>query len=179
MALLAESLVDEWLNRQGFFTVRGLKHGVDEIDLLAVRPAGRTLEAWHVEVQASFRPMGYVSPLTSEFMPSFAKSRTSAKKRPPEVLKACAKAWVQKKFLSVAKQKARDTAWLGLEWKPLLVHAVIREEEELCIFQMAGVKLIALHQVLGQLKHVAGKLKGGAGTDLAEVIEYYNAYVAT
>ena len=40
MAALAESLVDEWLNRQGFFTVRGLKHGVDEIDLLGVRQSG-------------------------------------------------------------------------------------------------------------------------------------------
>ena len=37
MALLAESLVDEWLNRQGFFTIRGIKHGVGEIDLLGVR----------------------------------------------------------------------------------------------------------------------------------------------
>jgi len=35
--LLAESLVDEWLNRQGFFTIRGVKHGVGEIDLLAIR----------------------------------------------------------------------------------------------------------------------------------------------
>ena len=57
MAVLAESLVDEWLNRQGFFTVRGVKHGVEEIDLLGVRPAEKTLDAWHVEVQASFRPM--------------------------------------------------------------------------------------------------------------------------
>ena len=40
MAALAESLVGEWLNRQGFFTVRGLKHGVDEIDLLGIRPSG-------------------------------------------------------------------------------------------------------------------------------------------
>jgi hypothetical protein len=27
MALLAESLVDEWLNRNGYFTIRGVKHG--------------------------------------------------------------------------------------------------------------------------------------------------------
>jgi len=25
MALLAEELVEEWLNRQGFFTIRGLR----------------------------------------------------------------------------------------------------------------------------------------------------------
>ena len=54
MAALAESLVDEWLNRQRFFTVRGVKRGVDEIDLLAVRPSASGLEAWHVEVQPVF-----------------------------------------------------------------------------------------------------------------------------
>ena len=33
MALLAEELVEEWLNRQGYFTIRGIKFGVHEIDL--------------------------------------------------------------------------------------------------------------------------------------------------
>jgi hypothetical protein len=37
VALLAESLVEEWLNRMGFFTVRGIRRGVGEIDLLGVR----------------------------------------------------------------------------------------------------------------------------------------------
>ena len=48
MAFLAETLVDEWLNRQGYFTVRGLKDGVSEIDLLGVRPGPKGLEACHV-----------------------------------------------------------------------------------------------------------------------------------
>jgi len=38
MALLAESLVEEWLNRDGYFTIRGVKRGVGELDLLAVCP---------------------------------------------------------------------------------------------------------------------------------------------
>ena len=37
MPLLAEEVVQEWLNRQGFFTIRGIKAGNSEIDLLAVR----------------------------------------------------------------------------------------------------------------------------------------------
>ena len=37
MALLAEEIVEEWLNRQGYFTIRGIKMGVQEIDLLAVQ----------------------------------------------------------------------------------------------------------------------------------------------
>ena len=38
MALLAEALVEEWLNRTGYFTIRGIKAGNDEIDLLATDP---------------------------------------------------------------------------------------------------------------------------------------------
>ena len=68
MALLAEMLVDEWMNRRGFFTVRGIKDGVAEIDLLGVRPGEEALEAWHVEVQASFRPIGYISKLTPDIL---------------------------------------------------------------------------------------------------------------
>jgi hypothetical protein len=64
MPLLAETLVDEWLNRRGFFTVRGIKDGVEEIDLLGVRPTSNGLEGWHVEVQASFRPVNYITPLS-------------------------------------------------------------------------------------------------------------------
>ena len=33
MALLAEEIVEEWLNRQGYFTIRGVKVGVHEMDL--------------------------------------------------------------------------------------------------------------------------------------------------
>lgn len=127
MALLAESLVDEWLNRQGFFTVRGIKHGVGEIDLLGVRAREGVLEAWHVEVQASFRPVGYIAPLPESALAGFAKSRTSMKARSPAQLELAVSAWVDKKFLSTAKQSARDAAWPGLSWKKILVHAVVRE----------------------------------------------------
>jgi hypothetical protein len=71
MALLAETLIEEWLNRQGFLTVRGVKEGVDEMDILAVRApsdAGEKLEAWHVEVQASFRPNNYIAELTKRVL---------------------------------------------------------------------------------------------------------------
>ena len=61
MALLAESLVEEWLNRDGYFTIRGLKHGLGEMDLLAVRPQSDGVVGWHVEVTVSFRPIGYIA----------------------------------------------------------------------------------------------------------------------
>lgn len=66
MALLAEQLVDEWLNRNGFFTLRGIKSGVHEIDLLGIRMSKGVLEGWHVEVQISFRPVSYIGRLSKD-----------------------------------------------------------------------------------------------------------------
>jgi len=62
MALLAEEIVEEWLNRQGYFTIRGIKIGVQEIDLLAVKALhSGCVECRHIEVQASMRPVSYIS----------------------------------------------------------------------------------------------------------------------
>ena len=177
MAALAESLVDEWLNRQGFFTVRGIKHGVDEIDLLGVRPTRKRLEAWHVEVQASFRPIGYISPVTKDIAVEFSASKTSAKKRPIEIVRKCAESWVRRKFSADTKHQAREAAWPNLKWYFVFVHAVVRELAELEFIAAAGVRVIPLHQVLAELKHESSKgIRGGAGTDLSEVIEYFNAH---
>ncbi|KAF0246445.1 MAG: hypothetical protein FD180_709 [Planctomycetota bacterium] len=51
MSELAEEIVAEWLNRDGFFTIRGQREGNTQIDLLALKwsPAGP--QCWHYEVQ--------------------------------------------------------------------------------------------------------------------------------
>jgi hypothetical protein len=179
MALLAETLVDEWLNRQGFFTVRGIKHGNDEIDLLGIRPSKSGLEAWHVEVQASFRPIGYISPVTDEIANTFVATPKSAKKRPPEIVKQCAEAWVESKFKRQRKKTAREQAWPGQGWEFVFVHAVVREPEELKAIAACGVRLVPLHEVLQGLEHVAATgIRGGAGTDFSEIIEYFKKHSA-
>jgi hypothetical protein len=55
LALFAEALVEEWLNRRGYFTVRGMKVSNSEIDLLAVSP--REPKGLHIEVSVAIRPM--------------------------------------------------------------------------------------------------------------------------
>lgn len=179
MAILAESLVDEWLNRKGFFTIRGIKHGVDEIDLLGVHPGASGLEGWHVEVQASFRPIGYIAKLPDEAVHGFAKSRSSMKQRPPELVDRAATAWVEKKFKSTSKHAARKLAWPGIEWKYILVHAVVRWPAEVEAIARNGVEVIPLHRVLSELgKPDASGIRGSAGTDLSEMIEYFYRHSA-
>jgi hypothetical protein len=174
MALLAETLVEEWLNRAGFFTIRGVRFGVSEMDLLAVRPAASGFEARHIEVQVSTNPVAYISPLTGDQSRALGKAKTSAWARPQEVLQVSVAAWVEKKFLSPAKAKARTKAWPGLEWSFEFVHGEVRHPEELKLIEGYDIKTRTFHSVLTSLcGHGAETHKGGAGTDIAEMLAYY------
>jgi phage gp29-like protein len=172
MALLAESLVEEWLNREGFFTIRGVKHGVDEMDLLAVRadPNG-TIVGWHVEVQISFRPIGFIAKLPK----ASPTGRLSARKRSVEEVEACAKEWVVAKFRAQAKVAMREQLWPGVAWVFHFVHANVRDPHELEVFAREGVILHPFHAILSSLSK-RGAFSASAGGDLAEIVAYYKAH---
>ena len=108
MALLAEELVEEWLNRQGYFTIRGVKVGVGEMDLLAVKPTDGAVECRHVEVQASTNAISYVAGLTKRLRETTGRAANSAKQRTREEQEECVAAWVQKKFLDPKKARPHD-----------------------------------------------------------------------
>jgi hypothetical protein len=175
MALMAEQLVDEWLNRNGFFTLRGIKSGVHEIDLLGIRKKNGDLEGWHVECQVSFRPVSYIGRLSKVYQQEVgAKSATSAKKRATHILKAGIDEWVEKKFMSVKKKELRDLCWKGISWQYKFVHGKVHDKSELAFIEARGVELISFERVLRELcGHKPGELFGGAGTDIAEMIRYY------
>jgi hypothetical protein len=174
MALLAEQLVDEWLNRNGYFTMRGIKKGINEIDLLAIKPTGKgKIEARHIEVQVSFRPISYLSALTAEQMIlTGAKSKTSAKTRKLDILEVGVKNWVEKKFKSTIKSKLRDEIAKGLDWKFEFVHGELRERRELDLIKDQGIALIPFKTVISDLMSAGGWV-GGAATDIAEIIGYH------
>ena len=175
MSLLAESLVEEWLNRKGFFTIRGLKQRVDEIDLLAVAPRGTAeTEAWHVEVQASFRPVSYITPLTETIARDLGKKKTSAFARSPDVLSECVRAWVQKKFRAEKKVGVRRALWPDADWRFVVVHGVVKHPTELQLIAKDRVTLVSLDSVLSELCSGAPPpFTGSAGGDLAELIQHY------
>ncbi len=174
MPLLAETLVDEWLNRKGFFTIRGIKDGVAEMDLLGVRPTQAGLEGWHVEVQVSFRPVSYIAKLTKALQAKLNKKPNSAWARPPEIVDECIRAWITNKFTSPKKVAARERAWSGIQWRHYFVHGVVKYEAELTAIQASGITLVSLHQVLTDIctRADAGSA-GAAGTDIADIIDYY------
>lgn len=174
MALLAETLVEEWLNRNGYFTIRGIKQGVDEIDMLAVRPSGtKSIDAMHVEVQASFRPVSYLSKLTKRLTKELGKEKGSAWKMPHDVLQECVNEWVQAKFTDPAKIKRRDALWPSAYWELVLVHGIVKHSEELKLIQAAGIRLVALEQVINELCSPARPSYTATGSDLVDLIEFF------
>ena len=114
MALLAEELVEEWLNRNGCFTIREIKLGVHEIDLLAIRVNGTKIDARHVEVQASIHPISYLSPLPKSIRKSTGRESASTKVRSEkDKLRDGIKEWVNKKFYLGIKEEIRQKLFQG------------------------------------------------------------------
>lgn len=178
MSLLSESLVEEWFNRTGYFTIRGIRDGVSEMDLLAVRYTVRGIEGRHVEVQVSTNPVSYISPLTDERSKILGKQRTSAWVRSPDILKESVAAWLKKKYFSPGKSAAREKIWPGITWSLEFVHGQVKHETELEVIRAGGIKTIPFHEVLSSLCSApTASHKGGAGTDITEILSYYVRYI--
>jgi hypothetical protein len=169
MALLAEELVEEWLNRMGYFTIRGLKIGVHEIDLLAVRHGEPGLECRHLEVQASVRPVSYVTRVPKEIQKATGRAAASAKIRTDDELRQGIREWVHKKFDHPIKRAARSRLAPGPWSRELVLHQV-KFEREVELVQEAGITVHRLREVLRQLNTRGLLLEGAAGGHLVDLV---------
>jgi hypothetical protein len=173
VAKLAEHLVEEWLNRDGYFTLRGLRLGVDEIDLLAIKPTAQGIEARHIEVQISFRPISYLGKLDKQEQLALGyKSASSAGERSKSVLEAGIDRWFEKKFSSKKKQVMREHAIEKAVWKFGFVHAKVHHPYELELIQKKGVELINFNAIVLDLCQKKDEFSTDAGTDISEIIRY-------
>ena len=167
MALLAEVIVEEWLNRQGYFTIRGIKMGVHEIDLLAIkRHNDGVVECRHLEVQASMRPVSYISRVPKKLQRS-GRAANSAKRSQKELVVGV-KEWVEKKFHREDKKKLMKKLWNG-QWSSELVVNVVKSEDEVELISNHDIKIHRLHKIVASLanqKFIVGSASGGDILDL-------------
>lgn len=173
MALIAEQVVEEWLVRQGYFTMRGLKTGVDEIDLLAIKNIHPgQWENWHIEVQVSIRPVSYISGLTSKRQNEFEIPGTNnAKIRSSEQLELTVNDWVNKKYLHIAKSAIRKTLIHSEDWKYMFVHGNVKNENELSLIRKWNIKTIHIKEILEELRDKRNAFTAGSATDIIELIK--------
>ena len=159
MALLDEELVEYWLNNQGFFCMRGIKTGLGEIDFLAVRPMDAAFECWHVEVQVSFRPVGYLG------------GDTNARKRSDSELRDGIEHYIHKKFTSDAKVAKRESLLPKADWQYKLVLAELKDESEIALIEQRGIDVIRYSEVIAELEAAKSQVNSTAGS-IVEILRY-------
>ena len=172
MSLLAEELVEEWLNRQGFFTIRGIKKGVQEMDLLAIQIGddGSASVCRHLEVQASVRPVSYVTKVPRAVQKATGRAPGSSKRRTPEELAAGVSEWIDKKFLMKSKESIRSLLVPGGKWSfELVVHRIKHPEELQCISDR-GVVVHRLSDIVRELKDGKARLPGASGSSFVDLV---------
>ena len=158
MALIAEEVVEEWLNQQGFFTIRGIKVGNEEMDILAAKFEGGKLDLRHYEVQASVRPVTYVSKVTKEVQKSKNRAKTSAKGRSNQELDQTVKEWVEGKFRHPDKIKRRNQLAKG-KWSYHFVIYNLRDAEELSKIKKSRIKVVTLKEILRDFEALNKEMK--------------------
>ena len=140
--------------------MRGVKCGLSEIDLLALRQTEKGLERWHIEVQTSFRPIGYIG------------GNTNARKRSTVETHEGIKQWVDKKFKDARKSERRTEIASGSDWKFVLVHANVRHPEELEHLKAFDIKLVSYRQVLNDLMKGKSNTSSSIASDIVDILSF-------
>jgi hypothetical protein len=169
MALLAEEIVEEWLNRQGYFTIRGIKIGVHEIDLLALRVNEQGVECRHIEVQASVHPISYLTRVPKTIQISTGRSATSSKIRDIEELKIGVQEWIDKKYRLKSKSQLRNKLYPS-DWSFELVVHEIKHPEELVLLQEAGIRIHHLKDIVNELANTKMTIESASGASLVDLV---------
>lgn len=169
MALLAEEIVEEWLNRQGYFTIRGIKIGVREIDMLAVRfKDDDKPDCRHIEVQASMRPVSYISRIPKQLQKTGRAPNTI--KRSESELEKGVQEWVDAKF----RHKDKNILIKKLcnaSWSSELVLNNVKSQDEVGLIQRHGIKIIWLKDIIKSLLEDAFVISSACGADFIDLIQ--------
>jgi hypothetical protein len=167
--LLAEVVVEEWLNCRGYFTIRGVKLGNDEIDILAIRPLSNgNIERRHIEVSASTNPISYFSPLPKSVRKATGRA-VSAKKRSPEMLAEAVLDWVDKKYRKPNKLQLLNSLGDG-NWSQEFVIHKVKYPEEIELIRSYGIKILHLSDIVKELRTGKTPIKAASGADLLELM---------
>jgi len=122
----------------------------------------------------SLRPIGYIAP---ERVGGSGRRGSYVRKRTPQQVQVCARAYVDAKFRAPDKVRIRAQLWPGVIWSFHLVHGIVRYPDELKAFVGEGVTCHPFHQLLSDLsRRGSHSFSGLAGGDLAEIVSYYQRH---
>lgn len=170
MSELAEEVVTEWLNRKGFFIIRGRREGNTELDVLAVKWAPAGPECWHYEVSVSSNPISYISKYGPEDRRRLGISAHNARRRDDCELARLVREWVKKKFHSPVTERVRQDL-CATTWQLGFVHGKVKYQEELRMIQECGIKVVAFSTLVHEMLSVERtKRQEAAGGRIVELL---------
>jgi hypothetical protein len=170
MRLLGEEVVEEWLNRNGYFTIRGVKLGIDEIDILAIKPlSDGQHECRHIEVQVSINPVSCITKVPEAIRKKSGVGAHNAKKRGTAQLTKGIREWVDAKFNNTPKKELKNSLCSG-SWTKELIIGKVKHEEEIDILKKEYVTIHRLKDILAEMVEKPSIVKAAAGADLYDLM---------
>ena len=153
------------------FHHRGIKVGVDELDILAIRPlADGRCECRHVEVQASINPISYITKVPVAIRKEKGIAPHNAKKRDINQLRQGVREWIDAKFEQPRKVELKNTLCAG-SWSRELVVGKVKYEDELDLLREGGVTVHRIKDLLSQMLDNRRPVKAASGADLFDLMQ--------
>lgn len=140
---------------------------MNEVDLLAIRVTGTTLECRHIEVQASMRPVSYISKVPKAAQ-KLGRSANSAKRSNNE-LEEGVREWVANKYAQPRKRQLIERLAPGPWSRELVIHRV-KSAEEVALIAGHGIAIIHLSAILRELRSGSFIITSAGGADFMDLL---------
>mgnify|MGYP001594322883 CR=1 FL=1 len=149
---IIENIVANWFNSKGYFLIKNLKVGVNEIDILAIKLNNeqKVDDSIHIEVQCSSKPIGYIG------------GSKSAKKRSASEIKLGVMTYIDKKF---NKKKIKNVIekLIGNKYRKMFICGRLKDESTIKYFEKNGIEVMRVWQIFKEIKVNKEEYKTGEG----------------
>jgi hypothetical protein len=127
------------------------------------------MECRQIEVQASVRPISYITRVPKADREKTGRGANSAKIRTDGELRQGIREWIAKKYDHPKKKRLRQKVAPGPWTRELIVH-VVKHEREIELMRAEGIKVRRLGDIVAELKRGDLLLDGAAGAHLVDLV---------
>jgi hypothetical protein len=168
MTLLAEEIVEEWLNRQATSRYAESKWVFTKLTCSRLngwrpeRPSVATLKS-----KLPCGPVSYISRVPKKQQKA-GRSAKSAKRSDEELILGVTE-WVEIKFRCPDKKTLMAKLWNG-DWSSELVVNVVKSENEVKLIADHGIKILRLNEIVSSLARHRFVIGSASGADIIDLI---------
>lgn len=149
---IIEDIVADYFYSKGYFLIKNLKAGLNEIDILAIKLNNNQKidEAIHIEVHCSSKPIGYIG------------GSPSARRRALKEVELGVEDYIKRKFTN-EKVENIIKRLIGNKYKKLFICGKLKEEETIIYFEKNDITVRRIWDILEDMKINKGEYKTTEG----------------